>query len=293
VAGAAACAACVAALLLVPRGATAQQQTDRVDVYQAPSISGVAQVGSTLFAHGGAWRGPRGTQAKYEWWRCPGTSSVQGCREVADNTSQYRLSGSDQAQYIFLALFAWYDREADFGISQPTARVTGTSPPPQVTPTPTPTPTPTATPTPTPAPAPTFDVPAAKPVSNLGAVLQTTKRKAKLLRPFPVVRIRGRLSLRGALVTTLTVKAPHRVKIVVTCGGPGCPRQRYTRTAASIHLRPFERDLPGGLWLRLKITKRGYIGKETTVHIRRGKVPLRTDGCLWPGHKRVQACPAG
>ena len=109
-AGAAACAVCVAAALLVPTGAAAQRGgRDRVDVYQAPSISGTAQIGQTLTGHGGAWTGPRGTQAKYQWYRCPSTSSFDGCREVSDNTAQYRLSPADRSQYIFLVLLAWND----------------------------------------------------------------------------------------------------------------------------------------------------------------------------------------
>jgi hypothetical protein len=295
-AGALACAVGVAAVLLVPRGATAQQQASHVDVYQAPSISGTAQIGSTLSAGGGAWRGPRDTQARYQWYRCPTTTSYDGCREVADNTSQYRPGNGDQGQYLFVILFASSQsaRESDWMASQPAGPVTA-APTPTPVPTATPTPTPTATPTPAPTPDPGFDIaaPVATPVPSAGAVLEVTKRKAKLLRPFPVVRIRGRLSLTGARVTALTVKAPHRVKIVVTCGGPGCPRSRLTVNAASAHLRPFERDLRAGLWLRVRITKRGYIGKQTVIHIRQGKVPLRTDGCLYPGRRKMQSCPRG
>jgi len=75
-----------------------------------------------------------------------------------------------------------------------------------------------------------------------------------MLKPFPVIRIRGRLSATGARVTALTVRAPPHVNIVVTCGGPGCPTHRWSRTAMRTHLTRFERDPPGGLWLRVKIT---------------------------------------
>src|SRR4051794_25617482 len=136
-AGAAACAVGIAAALLVPRGATAQQPADHVDVYQAPSISGTPQVGMTLFAHGGAWRGPRDTRAKYQWYRCPSAGSAKGCREVADNPSQYQVAPSDQSQYFFVILLASTQstRESDFMASQPAGPVT-----------PAPAPTPTATP---------------------------------------------------------------------------------------------------------------------------------------------------
>jgi hypothetical protein len=130
-------------------------------------------------------------------------------------------------------------------------------------------------------------------VPTSGAVLTPSHRKAKLLKPFPTIRIRGRLTLTGARVTALTIRAPHRVKIVVTCGGRGCPVHRWRRTARRTHIARFERNLRAGMWIRVKITKRGYIGKQTVIRIRRGKVPLRTDACLYPGTRKAKACPGG
>src|SRR5829696_2236732 len=40
------------------------------DVYEAPTISGTAQVGNTLTANGGRWTGPSGTTAGRAWLRC-------------------------------------------------------------------------------------------------------------------------------------------------------------------------------------------------------------------------------
>jgi hypothetical protein len=301
-AGALAVAGCAVALL-VPGGAGAQQSPG-VDVYQAPSISGIAQSGQTLTAHGGAWRGPRGTQAKYMWWRCPTASSQNGCSEVSDNTSSYRLGSNDVNQYIFLVLYAWYGRDADYMISSPTGRVAAAAQPtPTPTATPRPTPTPRFTPTPvptavaTPTPTPTFVVtPAPTPVPTVGAVLGASRQnpKYKMLKPPPVVRVRGWLTAAGAHVSALTVKAPHRVKIQVQCGGVrGCPRSRLAAAGSFVHLHPFERDLRAGMWLRVRITRPGYIGKQTVLRIRLGKPPARSDGCLYPGRAKVQACPRG
>jgi hypothetical protein len=103
------------------------------------------------------------------------------------------------------------------------------------------------------------------------------------------------LTATGARVTLFSVRAPLGARILVRCWGSGCPRRawRRTATASRTRLRPFERDLRAGVWLRVRITKRGYIGKQTVIRIRQGKVPLRTDGCVYPGHRKAQACPHG
>jgi hypothetical protein len=170
---------------------------------------------------------------------------------------------------------------------------------PRPTVTPAPTPVPAATPTPTPTPEPTFDVaaaPVATPVPTSGEVLHQTasSKKAKMIRPKPVVRVRGRLTANGANLTSLTVRAPKGVKITVSCSGGGCPARSYTRTASRLtHLAKFEKTLRAGTRLTIKISKPGgYITKVTVLEIRRGSAPMRRDGCLWPGKKKMQRCPA-
>ncbi len=283
-----------------------------------PSISGTARVGSTLTTNGGSYDGPSGTTGVRSWWRCPRNDSADGCVQIPETTNRlsYTLGSPDQGKYIYAVLTVYYRGDArDWGASPAKGPVTAAPPPPPPTPTatpkpPTPTPTPTPTPSPpspspspspapavSPTPAPTFDVaaPVATPVPTTGGVLRqnATSKKAKMLRPFPVVRIKGRLTATGARVTLLTVRAPRGSRIAVTCKGPSCPVRRTAHTTVLTRLTQFERVLRAGTRLTVRITKDGYIAKVTVITIRRGRVPLRRDVCLWPGHKRAQRCPAG
>ena len=174
------------------------------------------------------------------------------------------------------------------------------TPTPRATPTPRPTVTPTpvpVVPTPTPTPPPSFDVaatPIPTPVPTSGQVLQQTasSKKAKMIRPVPVVRVRGRLTANGANVTSLTVRAPKGVRITVTCVGSACPKRKVATSAKVTHLSTFERVLRSGTRLTIKVSKPGgYITKVTVLEIRRGAAPLRRDGCLWPAKKKMQRCP--
>jgi hypothetical protein len=283
-----ACAAVVA--LVCARGAGAQQPQP-VDVYQAPSIEGTAQSGQTLTARGGAWRGPRGTQVQYMWWRCPSASSQDGCIKVSDNALSYQLGSADVSQFLFVVLYAQSGRSADYMISAPSSRVA-----PAAAPAPAPTATPTATPAPTAAPAPTFvATPEPTPVPNLGAVLGASRKNPRVLKPFPVVRMRGRLTTNGARVTLFSVRAPKGVRIAVSCSGPGCPKKPWMRAAAKGRLTrigAFERTLPRGMRITVVISRKGYVGKRSVFLIRRGAPPLRYDGCLNAGGRKI-VCPAG
>ena len=184
------------------------------------------------------------------------------------------------------------------------------------TPTPTPTPvkTPSATgtvtpagtvpPAATPAPTPTFDLgvqptpevaPTAQPdpTAPSGGVLGAAEtKKAKMFKPLPVVRIRGRLTTNGANIQVLSVKAPKGAKITVKCSGKGCPRKSVaTATATKVtRISQFQRVLPAGIKLRITIAKPGYISKVTTISIRKGKAPLRSDQCQVPGEKKLLRC---
>jgi len=289
---AAALALSCAGVLLAAHGAGAQQGGS-VDVYQQPWITGDPQVGATLTANGGAYRGPSGTQAEWQWWRCPQQGSPSGCREVASGSSAtYTLTNDDYQRYIYLIRRAWNGNSSDSSISQPSSRI---GPAPQAAPAPAPQPpAPTPTPTPTPTPQPSFDVaqPVQAPITNGGAILNPTRRKAKPFRPFPVIRMRGRLTATGAQISLLTVRAPKGVRIVAKCAGAGCPMHRWSRAKVRhrlTHVAPLERTLRSGLRITIVISRRGYLSKRTTFTIRRGKAPLRADTCLAAG--RAVACP--
>jgi hypothetical protein len=290
-------------------------------VTQAPTITGTLRVGQTLTATGGQWTGPSGTTVSYQWLRCTDPNSVYSCSILGGQVAKtYKLVNDDLNKYMRVALVARdRDNHSDYAISNSVGPIAaaGTTPTPTPTPTrtptptptrtPTPTPRPTVTPTPTPAPAaptptptpePTFDVaaaPVATPVPTSGQVLHqtATSKRAKMIRPKPVVRVRGELTANGARITALTVKAPRGVKITASCSGGGCPAHRMTRTAAALtHLSTFEKTLRSGTRITIKISKPGgYITKVTVLEIRRGSAPMRRDGCQWPARKKMQRCP--
>jgi hypothetical protein len=132
------------------------------------------------------------------------------------------------------------------------------------------------------------------------------QRGLSLLSPFPVIRIAGRTSRRGARIRSLTVDAPPGTAVKVRCTGRGCPFKRVlrrvsTRVVAGRGLPPSRvlrvRRLEGallrtGTTLRLFVTREDAVGKFTRFRIRRGKPPSRTDLCLVPGSGRPLACPA-
>ena len=112
-----------------------------------------------------------------------------------------------------------------------------------------------------------------------------------MLTPYPLVRISGRLTAAGARVTRLTVTAPRGARISVVCRGAGCPTRRVAETASVTHVHAFERNLRAGVRLTITVSKPGYISKVTTIAIRRGRPPARTDMCLAPGARKPAACP--
>jgi hypothetical protein len=127
-------------------------------------------------------------------------------------------------------------------------------------------------------------------------------RPLVLMQPFPIVRIAGNVTARGANVRLLTVQAPPAAKVTVTCAGKGCATKAESRIATSsgkgragavtLSFRRFERSLPGGVLLQIRVTKPGEIGKFTSFAIRHGKLPVRSDACLPPPGSRPIPCPA-
>jgi PKD repeat protein len=132
------------------------------------------------------------------------------------------------------------------------------------------------------------------------------QRGFSLLSPFPVVRIAGRVSRRGARIRRLTIDAPPGTGVKVRCSGRGCPFKRVqqiisTRVIAGRGLPPSRvlrvRRLEGkllrpGITLRLFVTRLDAVGKFTRFRIRKSKPPRRSDLCLVPGSGRPLACPA-
>jgi hypothetical protein len=170
------------------------------------------------------------------------------------------------------------------------------APAPAPTVAPTPAPTVEPTPTPTPTPDPSFDVPAT-PVPTSGEVLQETSRHRRIIKPFPVIRMRGKLTTKGAAISLFTVRAPRTAKITVRCKGKSCPASRWSRTHTQrksklTRMGRFERGLRAGVVITVSVTRGGYLGKRTTFVIRKGAAPARADRCL-SARGRITKCPAG
>ena len=116
--------------------------------------------------------------------------------------------------------------------------------------------------------------------------------------PFPIVRLAGTAVRSGVKLRLLTVEAPPGVLITLECRGRGCPVPLESRTAPStgvatvtVAFRRFQRFLPAGMRLEVRVSKAGQIGKDTRVLIRHGKPPRRVDACLDPFANTVISCP--
>jgi hypothetical protein len=123
-------------------------------------------------------------------------------------------------------------------------------------------------------------------------VVTTQKLGLRLLSPFPVVRIAGRITKRGTRVRLLIVEAPLGTKVTVRCSGGGCPFRKQTRAvpasaksgaAVRVRVRRLERLIKPGVRVRVYITQRATVGKYTGFRFRPGNPPARTDRCLMPG----------
>jgi hypothetical protein len=272
----------------------AHAQGVRVD--QAPTISGNAYIGETLQAAGGHVT-PDDASRQWMWLRCdddtPNTTvgrrdleDLDGC-DIQDThgSSSYRLTSADADRYIRLVLFSdlrrgrYYDY--DFVATVPSARVAQR-------------PAATPTPAPPPPPPPTFEVPdaVATPVPTSGQVLHTSHRGRRVMKPFPRVRMRGRLTFTGARITLFSVRAPKKARITVRCRGD-CPRSRWSnrkRKHRLTRVRAFQRSVVAGTRITVTVTRRGFIGMRTVFVIRRGQVPLRVDRCINRRGKRTR-CP--
>jgi hypothetical protein len=117
---------------------------------------------------------------------------------------------------------------------------------------------------------------------------------ARLLRPFPVVVIAGRLRRGRTVIAELTVRGPRGTRVGVRCRGGGCPFRRTGGTIGRrkrLRLRAAERSYRPGIVLEVRVTARERIGKFTRIRFRNRRAPTRLDRCLWPGATRPSRCP--
>ena len=115
--------------------------------------------------------------------------------------------------------------------------------------------------------------------------------RARLLTPFPVVRIRGSVTPTGARIALLTVRAPRGSRIEARCRGRSCPARRVVlRSKRVTRVRALERNFRSGTVIEVLVTRRDRIGKYTRFRVRSGRAPARTDGCATSSSRRRTRC---
>jgi hypothetical protein len=133
-----------------------------------------------------------------------------------------------------------------------------------------------------------------------GTPVTTQKSGLRVLSPFPVVRIAGRITKRGTRVRLLRVSAPVGTKISVRCTGRSCPFKKQVRAVPTsarslstvrVRVRRLERLLLPGVRVRVYVTQRGAVGKYTRFRFRAAHPPARTDSCVMPGSWAPTDCP--
>jgi PKD repeat protein len=121
------------------------------------------------------------------------------------------------------------------------------------------------------------------------------------LRPFPIVRVSGKVNGAGAKIKRLVVEAPPGALVKIRCHGAGCPLRKQTRRVIArpgphalgprqLRFRRFERLLRPRAVLEVFVTKPGTIGKYMRLEIRPGKRPRRQDLCVFPDAKHPKRC---
>jgi hypothetical protein len=271
--------------LLVPAWAAAHQ------ILSGPTISGVPQEGETLTANA-TWKGVV-TKVTWKWQRCT-VGPDQKCTVISGATTPaYVLTAADVGSVLRVRLILTADHGDVAKRSKPTSVVQAVSaPPPPSEETGEPEPEPgdsTGHPEDHPAgSSQSFDPPA----DPIFAPLPPAAAGLRVMKPFPVVRISGRLTASGAQITRFTVRTPRGSSTSVRCRGASCPVRNFARAAKLGRLRAFERHLRAGTRLTIVVRKPERIGKWTTITIRRGAPPLRVDRCSYPGRAQPAACPA-
>jgi PKD repeat protein len=140
------------------------------------------------------------------------------------------------------------------------------------------------------------------------AAPQTTQSgpTLRLLSPFPVVRLAGRISRAGTRLRLFSIEAPPGARVVVRCNGRSCPFRLSARSAgadggkgkvrssATLRIRQLEkRVLKKGVKITIFVTKPGVIGKYVQFKFRKRRPPARVDRCLMPSApKKPVECPS-
>lgn len=144
---------------------------------------------------------------------------------------------------------------------------------------------------------PRFDDPGTDaPTTPLTPTAPTQPARPAFIRPFPIVRIAGRGTRRGARITLLAVRAPRGSLVRVRCKGGkrrGCKYKRARKRvgrSGRVRIKGLQRRLRAGAVIEITVSKSGEIGKFTRFRVRRRKAPLRRDLCVAPGASKPTKC---
>ena len=135
--------------------------------------------------------------------------------------------------------------------------------------------------------------------SVVAETIAVSSAQLSSMRPFPIVQIASTRTRSGVRLRLLRVQAASGALISVKCRGRGCPLKSQRLIAASakagvvaVTFRRFQRSLPAGVILEVRISKPGQIGKYTRFAVRRSALPARSDSCLDPAGVKPMACPS-
>ncbi len=148
-------------------------------------------------------------------------------------------------------------------------------------------PQPAASPQPMPGPQP---VGGPQPVTSSPTTRARTS--VRVLKPFPSVRMAGRLTRRGAVFSLVRVIAPPRTRVSFSCRGGGCPRPSRATVSKTHRINALRGAYRAGAVIEIRVTRSGWVGKYTRMQVNRGKAPSRRDMCLYPSSAKPRACPS-
>jgi hypothetical protein len=273
------------AALALPAVASA----DPPKITSGPTVegyTGAPVVGDTLRAEA-TWTPVDGTEAAYRWLRC---KPETGCAPITNaDEREYQLVALDVGTRIAVELVVRNDDGEVPPERSPLTEVVAAQP---SAPDPEPEPEPARPPAPAPTSRQTFEVQPSMAPNTMPPASPPSSRLPAYLRPFPVVRIRGNFAAGGVRITLLSVRAPRSSRIRARCTGRGCPVRAIARSGRAIRLRPFERFLPRGTIIRVRVTSATRIGKYVSFRIRDSKAPVRADRCVMPAGSRPIRCPS-
>lgn len=169
-------------------------------------------------------------------------------------------------------------------------RIDVAAPEPQPGPEPQPVPEPKPVSEPQPAVSPQ-PMPGPQPVTSPPPTTRA-RTPIRVLKPFPSVRMAGRLTRRGAAFTLVRVIAPPRTRVSFSCRGGGCPRPSRATVSKTYRINALRGAYRAGAVIEIRVTRSGWVGKYTRMRVHRGKAPSRRDLCLYPSSAKPRACPS-